>query len=72
MPPLYTNSSIEASLTQRDASRTPSSLARLAKFCLQLSHFEWCYTSQDKQRRRGKFLALKLYLLLTRVNTRPN
>ena len=37
-----------------------------------MSHIEWCYTYQDKQRRRGKFLALNLYLLLTRVNAWPN
>ena len=72
MPPLYTNSSIEASLTQRDASRTSSSHTRLARFCLQLSHIEWCYTSHSKSRTRSKFLALKLYLLLTRMNAWPN
>jgi hypothetical protein len=72
MAPLYTNSSIEASLTQRDASRTPSSHTRLARFCLMLSHIEWCYTSHDRQRARSKFLALKLYLLLTKLNVWPN
>jgi hypothetical protein len=69
MPPLYTNSSIEASLTQRDASRKSTSHTRLARFCLQLSHIEWCYTSH---RTKSKFLALKLYLLLTRLNVWPS
>ena len=58
MPPLYTNSGVEVSLTRQNAGRQTDSLFRLAAFCMQTAHIERCYALRDANRKKDKFVAL--------------
>ena len=71
-PFLYTSEQIMTELQRSNPSQFITSLHKLACLCLMWSHNERCYAAKDgSNAQRDQFLALKMYMVFTRLKVWP-